>query len=102
MHSGKYRMNETLAALQEKEQARRLTEFSHRWGNESTSRFFALNDFLTVKFLDGNIKKQNPDGSFKRTATGLPESPEFGGYNQRYFRSIVNEQGDRLRTRKLN
>jgi hypothetical protein len=23
--------------------------------------------------------------------------PTFGGYNDRYFRSIVNEQGDRLR-----
>lgn len=102
IHAANDAMKTTLAALPEKEQARRLTEFSHRWGNESTSRFFALNDFLTVKFLDGNIKKQNPDGSFKRTATGLPESPEFGGYNQRYFRSIVNEQGDRLRTRKLN
>ena len=58
IHTANDAMKTTLAALPEKEQARRLTEFSHRWGNESTSRFFALNDFLTVKFLDGNIKKR--------------------------------------------
>ncbi len=83
-------------------QAKMLTEVSHKLANEATARYFALNDFLTVKFLDGNIKKQNPDGTFKRTETGLPVSPVFGGYNDRYFRQIVNENGDRLKVRKVN
>ncbi len=83
-------------------QAEMLTEVSHKLANEATARYFALNDFLTVKFLDGNIKKQNPDGTFKRTETGLPVSPVFGGYNDRYFRQIVNENGDRLKVRKVN
>ena len=62
-----------------------------------TKDYKALGDYLLVKFLDGNIKKQNEDGSFARTADGTPVQPEFGGYNQRYFESIVREQGDRLR-----
>lgn len=83
------------------EQSEILTGISHKLANDATARYFALNDFLTVKFLDGNIKKQNPDGTFKRTETGLPVSPVFGGYNDRYFRQIVNENGDRLKVRKV-
>ncbi len=56
-----------------------------------------LGDYLLVKYLDGNIKRQNEDGTFARTPEGTPVQPEFGGYNQRYFESIVKEQGDRLR-----
>jgi len=82
-------------------QKRKLTEASHKLANGATARYFELNDFLTVKFLDGNIKRQNPDGSFKRTETGLPASPIYGGYDERYFRQIVNETGDRLKVRKL-
>ncbi|MDE6817689.1 MAG: C69 family dipeptidase [Muribaculaceae bacterium] len=96
------RENAELKAAPIDEQRRRLTEASHELANRATERYFALNDFLTVKFLDGNIKKQNADGSFSRTETGLPESPVFGGYNDRYFRQIVNENGDRLKVRKIN
>ena len=49
-----------------------------------------------MKYLDGNIKKE-ADGKFSRTAEGMPESPVFGGYNERYFRSIVNDAGARLK-----
>ncbi len=83
------------------EQRKILTETSHQLANNATARFFELNDFLTIKFLDGNIKRQNPDGSFKRTETGLPAQPEYGGYNERYFRSIVNENGERLKVRDI-
>lgn len=83
-------------------QREKLTVKSHELANGATQRYFALNDFLTVKFLDGNIKKQNENGTFKRTETGLPVSPVYGGYNDRYFRQIVNENGDRLKVRKVN
>ena len=56
-----------------------------------------------MKFSDGNIKRQNPDGSFLRTETGMPASPEYGGYDEQYFRSIVNDPngGERLRVKKI-
>ena len=79
-----------------------LTKASHELANDATKRFFELNDFLTVKFLDGNVKKQNPDGSFMRTETGEAVYPNFPGYNERYYRSIVNEQGDRLKVKEIN
>lgn len=95
------KLRQTLSTLTPDAQKAILTEASHKLANDATSRYFALNDFLTVKFLDGNIKRQNPDGSFMRTETGLPASPEFGGYNERYFRQIVKENGDRLKVRKI-
>jgi dipeptidase len=95
------RLRTELAGKSLKEQRKELTAASHSLANGATQRFFELSDYLLVKFLDGNIKKQNPDGSFKRTATGLPEQPVFGGYNERYFRTIVDEQGDHFKVKPV-
>lgn len=52
--------------------------------------------------MDGNIKKQNEDGSFKVTEDGIPEYPNFGGYDDpRYFENIVRDAGDRLMVKPL-
>ncbi|MDE6928097.1 MAG: C69 family dipeptidase [Muribaculaceae bacterium] len=76
------------------------TEYLHRLTDsftaDATARYKDLGDYLLVKYLDGNIKKE-ADGKFARTPEGMPEQPEFGGYNERYFRSIANDAGDRLR-----
>lgn len=74
-----------------------LQDLANIWAEKATTRYKELGDFLFVKFMDGNIKKQNEDGSFKRTETGIPAYPEFGGYDEKYYRSIVNDSGDRLK-----
>ena len=52
--------------------------------------------------MDGNIKKQNEDGSFKRTEEGIPAYPGFGGYDDpRYFENIVKETGDHLKVKEI-
>lgn len=61
-----------------------------------TARYKNLGDYLLVKYLDGNIKKE-ADGRFARNEEGMPVQPVFGGYNDRYFRSIVGDAGERLR-----
>ncbi len=69
---------------------------------EATSQYKQLGDYLFVKFMDGNIKKQNEDGSFKVTEDGIPEYPNFGGYDDpRYFENIVRDAGDRLMVKPL-
>lgn len=62
----------------------------------TTSDYKALGDYLLVKYLDGNIKKER-DGKFERSEEGMPVQPVFGGYNERYFRSIVEDAGERLK-----
>lgn len=79
----------------------RLRDLTLSWTDKATKDYKALGDFLLVKFMDGNIKKQNEDGSFKRSETGMPVQPEFGGYNERYFRSIVEDAGERLRVPEI-
>lgn len=74
-----------------------LAAITNHWTAKATGDYKALGDFLLVKFMDGNIKKQNEDGTFMRTAEGECASPVFGGYDDRYYRSISNEQGDRLK-----
>ena len=73
-----------------------LNAMTDHWAQKSTADYKALGDYLLVKYLDGNIKKER-DGKFARTPDGMPEQPEFGGYNERYFRSIAEDTGDRLK-----
>lgn len=61
---------------------------------EATDSYRNLAEFLLVKFIDGNVKKQDEDGSFKRNAYGLPASPSQPGYDKKYYENIVKETGD--------
>lgn len=70
-----------------------LQQMTDYWARKVTRDYRNLGDYLLVKFLDGNIKKEK-DGKFALTDEGVAEYPEFGGYNERYYRSIVNEAGD--------
>lgn len=90
-----------VAPLDYEAQAAMLSTLTNYWTSKATRDYKALGDRLLIKYLDGNIKKENEDGTFKRTEYGVPVSPTFGGYNERYFRSIVNEQGDRLEVRPV-
>lgn len=73
------------------------------WAQKATDRYRDLATFLFVKFMDGNIKKQNPDGSFLRTPEGIPAYPDFGGYDDpRYFENIARTTGSRLQVRPID
>lgn len=61
---------------------------------EATDDYRDLAVYLFVKFMDGNIKKTNEDGSFKYTEYNIPASPTFGGYDKKYYENIVKETGD--------
>ena len=76
-----------------------LNDHTTSWASKSVKQYKALGDYLLVKYLDGNIKKER-DGKFARTPEGMPESPVFGGYDDRYYRSIATDPdgGERLRT----
>lgn len=74
-----------------------LQQLTNYWAAKVTKDYKALGDYLLVKYLDGNIKKEK-DGKFERNEAGLPVQPAFGGYNQRYFESIAKSpDGERLR-----
>ena len=64
---------------------------------EATDAYRDLAQFLLVKFIDGNVKKQNEDGSFKCNEYGLPASPSWPGYDKKYYENIVKENGEHFR-----
>lgn len=73
-----------------------LAEVTNFWTAKATADYKNLGDYLLIKYLDGNIKKEDDKG-FARTPEGMPVQPVFGGYNDRYFRSIVDDAGERLK-----
>lgn len=86
-----------LSEMNHADRVKALNSLTDTWAAKVTKDYKNLGDMLFVKYMDGNIKKQDNDGHFTRTDYGYPASPVWGGYNERYFRSIVDEQGDRLR-----
>ena len=73
-----------------------LTDYSCQAADNATLQYKQLGEYLFVKYLDGNRKKEK-DGKFLRNAYGMPEGPDFPGYNADYYRSIVRSSGDRLK-----
>lgn len=56
-------------------------------------RYKALGEYLLVKYLDGNVKKEK-NGEFERNENGMPVYPNFPGYDEKYYRNIIIETGD--------
>jgi dipeptidase len=76
-----------------------LTWFSTTTAESATARWKELGEYLLVKYIDGNVKKEE-NGQFKRNPYGLPASPDFPGYDEAFYRSIVNSAGERLQVKE--
>lgn len=79
------------------EAAKFLTWFSTTTADQATARWKKLGEYLLVKYIDGNVKKEE-NGVFKRTPHGMPVSPDFPGYDEEFYRAIVKDAGDRLKS----
>ena len=75
-----------------------LTWFSTTTADQATARWKTLGEYLLVKYIDGNVKKE-AEGQFLRNPYGMPASPDFPGYDEDYYRSIVNSAGERLKVK---
>mgnify|MGYP000765465159 CR=1 FL=1 len=84
----------TLPDVRQREE---LSNFSDFWANHSTKEFKKLGDYLLVKYIDGNIKRETEPGVFKRTPEGMCASPEYGGYSEDYYRTVAKDAGERLK-----
>jgi dipeptidase len=76
-----------------------LTWFSTTTAQSAVERWKKLGEYLLVKYIDGNVKKEE-NGQFKRNPYGLPVSPKFPGYDDAYYRSIVVDAGERLQVKE--
>lgn len=80
-----------------KELARQfISEFSVNEANNMTKRWKELGQYLLVKYVDGNIKREK-DGKFEVTEFGLPPSPIFTGYPEWWYEAIIKSTGDHFK-----
>ncbi|OFX60013.1 MAG: peptidase C69 [Bacteroidetes bacterium GWB2_41_8] len=83
-------------AGKKKETLQFLSDYSVSQANGMTQEWKKLSQFLIVKFIDGNIKKEK-DGVFERTETGIAPNPSQPGYPESWKKTIVDQTGDHLK-----
>ena len=77
-----------------------LTKYSVTSGNATVARWKKLGEYLLVKYIDGNIKKEK-DGKFLDNGTGQAVMPSQPGYPQWWMREIVREHGTVVKAIKV-
>jgi dipeptidase len=77
-----------------------LTKFSDNAGNATVKRWQELGQYLLVKYMDGNIKKEK-DGKFEDNGTGQAVMPFQYGYPDWWLKEIVREHGDVIKAVKV-
>ena len=72
-----------------------LTDFSLSNAQKIFDKWVALEQFLIVKFLDGNIKSQNEDGSFvtNQHTTTIPSKLRYAGYTDKWKEAVAKDHG---------
>ena len=76
-----------------------ITDYSVKKGNYTVERYKELGQYLLVKYIDGNIKKEE-NGEFMRSADGYPVGPDQPGYSEQWKEMVVKDTGKKLRMPK--
>ncbi len=73
-----------------------VTDYTVNTAQEQFTAWQKLEEELLVKFMDGNVKPQNPDGTFKHSeySTGIPEKIEWPGYTELWKETVAQEHGE--------
>lgn len=72
-----------------------VKEYLTKWSEMFAARMFKkwkeLDEYLLVKYIDGNVKRQNEDGSFLDNGNGknIPANPIQPGYSQKWKEAVA-------------
>jgi dipeptidase len=79
-----------------------VTDYSCTQGDYTVDRWRKLGEYLLVKYMDGNVKKEKngrfQDNGFDKTMIVHPSHPR---YSDDWYRKIVEEKGDSIKEKKL-
>ena len=78
-----------------------ITNYSVNMGDYTVQRYKELGQFLLVKYIDGNIKKEE-NGQFLRSKEGYPLSPNQPGYSEQWKDIVVKDAGKNLKAPKAD
>jgi len=73
-----------------------ITNYSANMGDYTVQRYKELGQYLLVKYIDGNIKKEE-DGEFLRNKDGYPLGPDQPGYSEQWKEIVVKDAGKNLK-----
>ncbi len=83
-----------------------LTSYSVNTAQTLFEKWSALDKYLLVKYIDGNVKKERGEGGFdgegfldNGNGANIPQSPNFPGYDERWYRNVVANDDGTLRAR---
>ena len=73
-----------------------VTDYTVSTAQNQFAAWQKLEEELLIKFVDCNVKPQNPDGSFKHSeySEGIPESIEWPGYSELWKETVAQEHGE--------
>ncbi len=99
--------------LPAKKRTRYLTKYSVDTACQLFDRWSKLNEYLLIKYIDGNVKSEQADvlhyldaedntAHFVDNGNGrrIPAKIQFPGYNDRWKRAVATDNGDVLRVPK--
>ena len=74
---------------------RYLTKYTVETAQKQFGEWVKLEELLLVKYIDGNVKDQNPDGSFitSETSSRMPAKIGWPGYTDHWKRSVAADHG---------
>lgn len=72
-----------------------ITEYTVSTAQKQFSDWVDLEETLLVKFIDGNVKAQNPDGSFRHSqySAGIPDGLTQPGYTDHWKAVVSKDHG---------
>ena len=75
-----------------------LTDYSITTAQQMFNDWVNLDQYLLVKYIDGNVKKEDENG-FMDNGNGrnIPASPLQPGYNELWKKAVANDAGERLK-----
>lgn len=79
-----------------------LTKYSVETAQNQFNAWKRMEEILLVKFIDGNIKAQNEDGSFVHNeyTESIPAGIKYGGYNETWKAAVATQNGEILEAKE--
>ena len=76
-----------------------LTEYSVNTAQDIFNQWVNLETLLLVKFIDGNNKAQNADGSFvtNKYTDKIPDNIKSVGYTEKWKECVAKDHGETVR-----
>ena len=81
-----------------KKTIKRLTRFSVDNAQQQFGKWVKLEEMLTIKFIDGNVKAQDFEGNFlhSKYSSGIPDGLTQPGYTDRWKAAVARDAGSVL------